>query len=98
MPDLQNLHNEFEKGDDNVLLSVNLTDGQRETKEKADKFLNENNYDFNLFYDYDGLGFSLFNVQSVPSTFIIDEKGYARGVIIGLTSQKDINTVLETMK
>lgn len=98
MPDLQNLHNEFEKGDDNVLLSVNLTDGQRETKEKADKFLNENNYDFNLFYDYDGLGFSLFNVQSVPSTFFIDEKGYARGVIIGLTSQKDINTVLETMK
>lgn len=98
MPDLQELHNEFEKDDENVLLSVNLTDGQRETKEKADKFLNENNYNFNLFYDYEGLGFSLFNVQSVPSTFFIDEQGYARGLIIGLTNKEDIKTVLETMK
>ena len=98
MPDLQKLHNEFEEKDDYVLLSVNLTDGQRETKAKADKFISDNNYDFNLLYDYDGIAFNLFNVQSVPSTFFIDEKGYAKGLIIGLTTQDDIKTVLESMK
>lgn len=98
MPDLQKLHNEFEENDDYVLLSVNLTDGQRETKAKADKFISENDYNFNLLYDYDGIAFNLFNVQSVPSTFFIDEKGYSRGLIIGLTTQEDIKTVLESMK
>ena len=49
MPEFQALHEVLDP-EETVLLAVNLTDGQRETKALADKFIEENDLTLNVLY------------------------------------------------
>ncbi len=97
MPEFQALHNELDPAD-TVLLAINLTDGQRETKTLANNFLAENNLDLNVLYDTMGNAFYEFNVTSIPQTFFLDEEGTVQYSILGLTNKATLDAVLERMK
>lgn len=97
MPEFQALHNELDP-EETILLAVNLTDGQRETKRLADEFLEENNLDLNVLYDTRGDAFYGFNITSIPQTFIIDEEGLVQYAIMGMTDKQTIDAILERMK
>ncbi|HSR04163.1 MAG TPA: TlpA disulfide reductase family protein [Proteiniclasticum sp.] len=97
MPEFQLLHDELDP-EETVLLAINLTDGQRETKTLANNFLAENNLDMNVLYDTQGNAFYEFNVSSIPQTFFLDEEGTVQYSILGMTNKTVLDAVLERME
>jgi len=55
----------------------------REDKEKALRYLKENNYTFPVYTDPGGSAARKFGVTGVPETYIIDKKGDLRERVIG---------------
>lgn len=97
MPEFQALHNELNE-EETILLAINLTDGQRETKTLADNFLAENNLNLNVLYDTVGNAFYEFGVTSIPQTFFLDEEGTVQYSILGMTDKVTLDAVLERME
>ncbi|MDV4149654.1 TlpA disulfide reductase family protein [Clostridium sp. AL.422] len=62
-------------GDEVEILMVNLTDGQRETKEKALKFLKDNNLEMDVVFDEDLNTANAYNVRGIPRTIFINIDG-----------------------
>lgn len=92
MPELQAVHDSL--GEGKVLLAINLTDGQRETRKLADKFLDKNGYDMNVLYDTEGKAYTPFGISSIPQTFIIDKEGMVIYNISGATNKATIDALV----
>lgn len=96
MPDFQEKYEEL--GEDIQFLMVNMTDGSRETKEKAMKFIEDSGYTFPVLYDLDSHAAYVYAVYSLPSTYFIDAEGYviarATGAIDGELLQQGIDMIL----
>ncbi len=75
MPEIQEIHEQFEQRDDLKLIAVNATDGVRETKEVATKFLNDNNYTFLSLFDENSRIGNFFGINFIPTVFVIDRQG-----------------------
>ena len=71
-------------------LMVNLTDGQRETKEIADAFIAENGYTFPVLYDIDGSGYYAYGLTSIPQTFFVDAEGNIADYRIGMIDEQTL--------
>ncbi|MDF2615150.1 MAG: stoA [Clostridia bacterium] len=98
MPEFQKINDELEASNDVVLLTINLTDGQRETKEKAMSFLQENKYDFTTLFDTEGIASGIFGIQSIPTTIIIDKEGYLHDYIMGATTKSAVLSSVNEVK
>ena len=94
MPEFKEMNDELKGSKNVVLLTINLTDGQRETKEKAVKFLKDNKYDFTVLFDVEGIASGIFGIESIPTTAIIDKEGYLHDYVMGQTTK---NTVLKSV-
>lgn len=96
MPDFNEKY--LELGEEIHFLMVNMTDGSRETVEKASEFIEEQGYEFPVFYDKDSDAAMTYGAYSLPTTYFIDSEGYAvaqaRGAIDGETLQKGIDMIL----
>ena len=90
MPELNELDKELKESGDAVLITVNMTDGQRETVDTARQFINENGLGFTVLFDDQGLLSYQFNVSAIPQTFILDRDGNISGTIIGSTTREAI--------
>jgi thiol-disulfide isomerase/thioredoxin len=91
MPSLEKLHNDYK--DKIVFLFVT-----NEGKEKVSKFVDKNNYDFNIFRAKSEYP-QVFNVSSIPRTFLIDKKG---NIVIDKTgasnwNSKKVRTVIDQL-
>ena len=75
MPDFQETY--LELGEEIIFLMVNMTDGSRETVEKAAGFIAEQEYTFPVFYDTESNAAAIYGVYSLPTTFFIDAEGHA---------------------
>jgi len=74
--ELGDFNDMYEKyGDDVVFMMVNLTDGNRETVEKASSFVEDNGYTFPVYYDTDQSGAYTYSIYSIPETLFIREDG-----------------------
>lgn len=76
--------NEVSKeNDDVVFLMVNVTDGVKETVNKAKSYIDEKGYEFTVLYDTTLNASRSYGVSSLPLTFFINKDGklvtYARG-------------------
>lgn len=95
MPDFdeayQNYNGEIE------FLMVNMTDGSRETLEKASSFIDEKGYTFPVYYDTQYSAAITYSVSSLPTTYFINTDGeliaHARGAIDADTLQKGIDMI-----
>lgn len=56
-------------------LMVNATDGVQETMETAKKYIEKENFDFDVFYDTELQALNAYYVNAFPQTFFIDAKG-----------------------
>ena len=74
MPYFQQLYEEH--GDEIHILKINLLDGIRETRERVDRFIADNDYNFPIYFD-GGDGGRVFGVRFIPMTFFIDARGNA---------------------
>ena len=62
-------------GDEVEILMINLTDGKRETKDKALKFLKDNNLEMNILFDEDLNASNTYNIKGIPRTIFVNVDG-----------------------
>lgn len=79
-------------GEDKVVfLMVNMTDGDRETKEVAQKYLEDNNMTFkNVLLDTSFTAADAYSVSGIPSTFFIDQDGNLVKNYVGSISESQL--------
>lgn len=95
MPDFNEAYETY-KGEIEFLM-VNMTDGSRETVEKASSFIAESGYTFPVYYDTDYSAAITYSVSSLPTCYFLNKEGelvtYARGAINGAILQKGIDMI-----
>ena len=96
MPDFQRKFETY--GEDIHFLIVNMTDGKRETLEKASKFIEDNGFTFPVYYDVEQEAAYTYGVMSLPTTYFIDAEGYlvaqGRGTLSADALQNGIDMLL----
>lgn len=94
MPDFNDAYGEL--GENVQFLMVNMT-FERETKESASAFIEEQGFSFPVLYDTDAAATQAYSVYSLPTTFFIDADGnaiaWASGAISRDTLQKGIDMI-----
>lgn len=94
MPDFDDAYGEL--GEEIQFLMVNMT-FERETKETASAFIEEQGFSFPVLYDTDADATAAYSVYSLPTTFFIDAEGnaiaWASGAISRDTLQKGIDMI-----
>ena len=95
MPDFNEAYSTYK--DEIEFLMVNMTDGSRETVEKASSFIAESGYTFPVYYDTQYSAAITYSVSSLPTTYFINEEGelvtYARGAINAAILEKGISMI-----
>ena len=100
MPEFETMNAEFEEaGGDVAILAVNLTDGVRETRDKANKYIDENNYTFKVVYneaDDRGISFAshVLGLQNIPVTMVINSEGYLVDLAMGQVNKESVLTMV----
>ena len=98
MPELDKAAREFASGADAVLLTVNLTDGSRETVDSARKYIVDNKYSLSVLLDTQGKAANAYNITSIPTTYIIDKQGVIINYIVGPTTKEALNNYVNQLK
>lgn len=96
LPDFQKA---YEKYDGKIeFLMVNMTDGMRETKEKASAFMTAEGYTLPVYFDALQSGAYTYSVYSLPTTYFIDAGGNivagAEGMLTAENLEKGISLIL----
>lgn len=95
MPDFDEAYKAYK--DKVSFLMVNMTDGSRETVEKASAHIKEQGYSFPVYYDTMNEAAMAYNVYSIPSSYFIDKDGnmvaHAQGAIDKATLEKGIGMI-----
>ena len=95
MPDFDTAYAAYK--DDIVFLMVNMTDGSRETIDKASAFISDSGYSFPVYYDTEYSAAITYSVSSLPTSFFLNEKGelvaHAKGAIDADTLQRGIDMI-----
>ena len=96
MPDFEAAYQTY--GEDIIFMMVNLTDGQRETKESAQSHIAANGYTFPVYFDLDQSAAYAYNTVSIPATYFYDADGYlvtrGLGALDAQTLEKGIQMIL----
>lgn len=101
MPAFQAAYDQF--GDDVQFFMINMTEGQEETQSSAEAFLEENDYDFPVYYDlYQEDNFSesaanRYQVENIPTSFFIDREGNIQSAFVGEIEEYELFTRLEEL-
>lgn len=96
MPHFQEKYEAY--GENVHFLMVNMTDGSRETVERASAFVGENGYTFPVLYDTASSAAMTYGVYSLPTTYFIDAQGHgiakATGAIDAGTLQRGMDMIM----
>lgn len=94
MPDFNEA---FKKYPDIEFLMINATDGYQETIESAKKYIEDEGFDFNIYFDTEFEAVNAYYVNSYPTTFFIDKDGklvtYANGMLDYESLEKGIELI-----
>ncbi len=95
LPAFEKMYQKY--GDKINFMMINLTADSRESKEKADELVSDNEYSFTVYYDLDGNGASNYNISSIPVTIFIDKDGYIRKKYIGAINESILEKIIEAL-
>ena len=95
MPSFEKAYAEY--GDEVAFMMINVTDGQRETKESAMEFLTENGYTFPVYYDENLSATMAYGAWSLPATGFITESGVFLGGKLGAMSEEVLYSYIEVL-
>lgn len=80
-------------------LMVNATDGVQETMASAKEYVEQEGFQFDVFFDTNFDAVNAYQVSGFPATFFIDENGnlvtYGRGMLDFETLEKGIQMITE---
>lgn len=95
MPDFEKVYQQ--RKDDLVFMMINMTDGQRETQEKGQAYIDQEGYTFPIYFDLDQSVAMAYGISAIPTTLFIDKEGYlmtgAQGAIDESTLLKGIGYI-----
>ena len=74
MPEFEQVFKE--RGSEVQFMMVNLTDGQRETKEIAMQYVSAQGFTFPVYFDLNQEGSAAYISRYIPATYFIDKDGY----------------------
>ena len=80
-----------ERGEEIQFLMVNLTDGSRETVETAQAFIEEQGYEFPVYFDKDQWAYMAYQAYSIPTTYFLDAEGHAIARATGAIGPETLN-------
>lgn len=95
MPSFQKMYDAY--GDDVHFLMVNMTDGKRETKEKAESYLQAQGFTFPAYFDISQEAYAKYKVYSLPATYFIDGNGTIASVVNGMTNETVLKQKIEAL-
>lgn len=98
MPELEQASRDFALGSDAVLLTVNLTDGSRETPAKARQYILDNHYSMPVWLDTSGKAADAYKITSIPTTFIIDKQGNIHTRFSRATTKEALQGYVDQLK
>lgn len=94
MPDFNKA---YENYPDVQFFMVNATDGVQETVESAKKYVEDQDFDFDVFFDTESEAVNAYYVSGFPTTYFINADGepvtYASGMIDYETLEKGIEMI-----
>ena len=81
-----------------VILMINLTDGKRETIDKAQHYIKSNNYDMKVLFDSKLDAANKYTITSIPRTIFIDKDGYIyKDNQAGIISEKELESQIKLL-
>lgn len=98
MSEFQELHDELEESGDAVLLLLNQIDGRRETTKSGVDYLQKNNFTLTNLFDHGVVGGQIFGIPGLPTTVVIDAKGYLSSYVVGGTTRATVLKMIEGAK
>ena len=88
MPSFEKAYQEY--GDEVVFMMINVTDGYKENKEDAVKFIEEKGYSFPVYYDEDLSAVMAYGTSSLPATAFINAEGEVVYGRFGIMSEEKL--------
>lgn len=95
MPSFEQAYIQY--GDRIEFMMVNLTDGRRETVEKASEFIEKSEYTFPVYFDKDINAAYTYQTTSIPQTLFVDSDGNAVILYIGMIPEEALNSQIEEL-
>ena len=95
MPDFQEMYGLY--GEEIHFLMVNMTDGVRETVEKASGFIAEKGFTFPVYYDVYQEAAETYGVMSLPTTYFIDAEGNLVAQGRGMLNQEALQSGIDLL-
>lgn len=93
LPDFEKMYKQY--GDKVEFMMINMTDGQRETRDTAKDFININGYTFPVYYDESFSASYAYSTGSIPVTVIVDSGGTVVAHRTGVISGKELETYIK---
>ena len=96
LPAFDDLYKEY--GEEVHFLMINLTDGSRETVEGVKEFLDENGYEFPVYFDTESIAAYVYGAYSIPLSVFVDESQNVVGYQVGAMDKDTIRSYIEDLK
>lgn len=81
--------------DNVVFMMVDMVDGQRETQEKGQQYINDQGYSLPVYFDNQQQAAAAYGITSIPTTVFIDIDG---NIVTGYQGAIDKETLLDGIK
>ncbi|MBQ9922039.1 MAG: TlpA family protein disulfide reductase [Clostridia bacterium] len=88
----------YTQNSDIQFLMVNMTSSDRESEEKAKKYIADEGYTFPVLYDTEGDAAITYGAYSLPMTILINEKGELVTYAVGALSEENLQTAVTMLK
>ena len=85
-------------GEDVVFMMVDLVDGQRETQVRGQAFIEEQGYEFPVYFDNEQTAAITYRVSSIPTTYFIDAEGNIAAAYQGAIDRDVLQKGVELLK
>lgn len=97
MPEYDQMNQELLETEEARLLTINLTDGVRETEDSARNFMEKNGYSMTTLLDIDGTAADAYQVYGIPTTVIINQEGRVAGYQASALTKDDVLSFIRNM-
>ena len=97
MPHMQNYYNKNKEAKNVEIIAVNMTSEERGGQKGIEKFVEEYGLTFPILLDVDGQVMDVYNIITIPTTYIIGTDGVISQKILGPMDEKMINELIENL-
>ena len=95
LPVVNELYGKYK--DDLQFVMLNALDGERETAEKANKYVSEKKYDFTYYFDENLAAADKLKVETIPTLIFVDADGKVQKVGDSTLTQEEMEKTIQSL-